>query len=109
MDSGPNHSIGRTIEMHRFPAFEGASVDASAPDAQAVGVSSIARLLIGLGLALVLVGILLAGAAKLGLGRLPGDLSFKAKDFTLHVPLATSLLLSIVLTLLLNWWWGRSR
>lgn len=36
------------------------------------------------------------------LGRLPGDLSFRSGNLTVHLPLATSILLSIVLTVLLH-------
>jgi hypothetical protein len=46
---------------------------------------------------------------RLGLGRLPGDFSWRGKNFSFHFPLATSLLVSLVLTLLINLWLGRSR
>ena len=42
----------------------------------------------------------------LGLGHLPGDIVVERKNFTLYVPIATGLLISVVLTLLLwlvNW------
>jgi hypothetical protein len=39
---------------------------------------------------------------RLGLGRLPGDVVLKRKDFTLYVPLVSSIVISLVLTLLLN-------
>ncbi len=60
--------------------------------------------MIGIGGLLILVGGLLLLANKLGLGRLPGDLTFEGKHTTVHFPLATSLLVSVVLTVLLNWW-----
>jgi hypothetical protein len=71
--------------------------------------SQLGRILIGLGLALVLAGAALLVLQRLGLGRLPGDFTWKGKYGTLHVPVATSLLLSLVLTLLLNLWLRRSR
>jgi hypothetical protein len=40
------------------------------------------------------------------LGRLPGDIRYKSDNVTLYVPIATSILLSIVLTLIL-WIIGR--
>ena len=69
----------------------------------------LAKALIGIGLALVLSGATLLLLQRLGLGRLPGDLTWKGKSGTLHVPIATSLLLSLVLTLLLNLWLRKSR
>jgi hypothetical protein len=42
-------------------------------------------------------------AEKLGLGRLPGDVVVERKGFKLYAPIATSVLISLVLTLLANW------
>lgn len=63
-----------------------------------------ARLLIVAGLVLVAVGVLwfVAERLGLGLGRLPGDLVVKRKNFALYVPIVTSLVLSLVVTVLLN-------
>lgn len=60
-----------------------------------------ARLLILLGLALLAAGLLVAalGRLHLPLGRLPGDLSWRGRNWTVSLPLATSLLLSILLSL----------
>jgi Protein of unknown function (DUF2905) len=71
--------------------------------------TQLAKSLIVFGIALVLAGGVLLLAQRLGLGRLPGDFSWKGKYGTLQLPLATSLLLSLVLTLLLNLWLGKSR
>lgn len=56
-----------------------------------------------LGITLVVIGgvILLLGRAGLSLGRLPGDIVYKGKNTTFYFPLATSILLSIVLSALL--------
>ncbi|HSU39161.1 MAG TPA: DUF2905 domain-containing protein [Polyangiaceae bacterium] len=54
------------------------------------------------GALLLLVGGALIVAEKLGLGRLPGDLVVERKGFRLYAPLATSILVSLVLTLLAN-------
>lgn len=64
--------------------------------------SDIGRTLIGLELVIVLVGagILLWG--RLGLPRLPGDFVVRRGPVTFFFPLATSILLSIVLTVILN-------
>ena len=58
------------------------------------------RLLIILGIALVVVGglVMLLGRTGLPLGRLPGDFLFRGKSSTFYFPLATSTLLSVVLS-----------
>ena len=56
------------------------------------------RLIIILGLVLVVVGLLINWGAPIG--RLPGDFSVRRGNFTFYVPLATSILASILLTLL---------
>lgn len=62
-----------------------------------------ARLLILTGVFVIAAGLFLLLLAKVPfLGRLPGDFSFQRPGFSLYVPLASSILLSIVLTLVLN-------
>ena len=67
---------------------------------------SIGRLLIAAGLTLALIGglILLAGRVPLlgWLGRLPGDIVVRRGPVTVYLPLITSILLSVVLTIVLN-------
>jgi hypothetical protein len=58
-----------------------------------------ARFLIVLGFAILLIGLLWPYLSKLGLGRLPGDIVIERENVTLYVPLATCLLLSLVLSL----------
>jgi len=60
------------------------------------------RHLLVLGGALVLFGLLLLAADRAGLGKLPGDFVLRRKHTTFYFPLATSLLLSVVLTIVLN-------
>jgi len=59
------------------------------------------RILIVFGLVLVAMGLLWPVIAKLGLGRLPGDIIIERENFRLYLPLATSLLISLALTVLL--------
>jgi hypothetical protein len=59
-----------------------------------------ARFLIVFGLAILLVGLLWPYVSKLGLGRLPGDIVIERENVTLYIPLATCLLLSLVLSLI---------
>jgi hypothetical protein len=64
------------------------------------------RLLIIAGVLLFILGLLWPWIAKLGLGRLPGDIVIHRDGFSLYLPLTTSLLLSGVVSLLL-WFFGR--
>ncbi len=67
-----------------------------------------------LGKVLILFGIILAGMGVLLvlankvplLGKLPGDMLVQRKNFTFYFPLATSLLLSAVISLIL-WLWSK--
>jgi hypothetical protein len=59
------------------------------------------RVLLYIGLAIAAAGLVWMLASTLGLGKLPGDLVIRRKNFTLHLPLVSSLLLSLLLTLLL--------
>ncbi|MDT7960690.1 MAG: DUF2905 domain-containing protein [Armatimonadota bacterium] len=72
------------------------------------------KVLLGLGAALMVIGLLLVGLERLGVRgwRLPGDIVIQRDGFAFYFPLGTSLLISIVLTLLLTFWaWlsGRGR
>ena len=60
-----------------------------------------ARWLIILGVVLVVAGLLWPWLGKLGLGRLPGDIVIEGENFRLYLPITTSLLVSIVLSLVL--------
>jgi hypothetical protein len=66
--------------------------------------SDLGKALIGMGVFVVLIGALLIGASKLNmpLGRLPGDFSWRSKsgNTSFYFPLATSILVSILLTVL---------
>ena len=61
------------------------------------------RLLVGLGFALLVIGgiIMLLGRLGLPLGRLPGDIFYRGKSTAFYFPLATSILISTVLSLIL--------
>ncbi len=61
------------------------------------------RMLVVLGAALLVIGVivLLLGRTGLPLGRLPGDLLYRGKNTTFYFPLASSILISVVLSLAL--------
>ncbi len=70
----------------------------------------LAKMLIIMGLFLVALGGVLLLASKLphlGLGRLPGDIYVKRGNFTFYFPIVTCIILSLVLTLLLNLFFRR--
>jgi hypothetical protein len=62
--------------------------------------------LIIFGIVLIAVGLLWPVLGKLGLGRLPGDIVIERENFRLYVPIMTSLLVSVVLSLIL-WLFNR--
>lgn len=59
------------------------------------------KLLIGAGLVLVLIGVLWLAAERLGLGRLPGDIVIERGNLRIYIPIVTSLIASLVLSLAL--------
>lgn len=63
----------------------------------------IGKFLVILGIALVVAGLMLTliGRSHLPLGKLPGDIIYRGKNTTFYFPLATCLLLSVVLSLVL--------
>ena len=65
--------------------------------------ADLGKLLIFFGLALLVVGLVLValGRTNLPLGRLPGDILYRGKNTTFYFPLATCLLLSALLSLVL--------
>lgn len=65
--------------------------------------AEIGRLLVMLGIALVVIGgiIILLGRTGLPIGRLPGDILYRGKNATFYFPLATSILVSTVLSIIL--------
>jgi hypothetical protein len=59
------------------------------------------RTLIIVGLAIVVLGVVVSLAGKIPwLGRLPGDIYMKRENFTFYFPLATSIILSLILSLI---------
>jgi hypothetical protein len=61
------------------------------------------RILVALGVALVVTGgiVMLLGRTGMPLGRLPGDFLYRGKNTTLYFPLASSILISLVLSIVL--------
>jgi hypothetical protein len=66
-------------------------------------VTDLGKLLVVIGGLLVVAGlvVILIGRSGLPLGKLPGDILYRGKNTTIYFPLATSILLSVVLSLVL--------
>jgi Protein of unknown function (DUF2905) len=66
-------------------------------------VSEIGKMLVFLGVLIAAAGfiLMLAGRTNLPIGRLPGDILYRGKHTTFYFPLATSILLSVVVSLVL--------
>ena len=62
---------------------------------------ALGKLLVVVGVVIVALGVVLM--MGLPLGRLPGDIVYRRGGSTVYIPLATSILLSVVLTLVLMW------
>lgn len=61
------------------------------------------RLLIIAGILLVVTGIVFSMSGKIPfLGRLPGDIAIERENVSFYFPIATSIILSILLTIILN-------
>jgi Protein of unknown function (DUF2905) len=65
-------------------------------------VTEIGKMLLFFGVVLVAVGLVLIlfGRTNLPIGRLPGDILYRGKHTTFYFPLATSILISVVLSLI---------
>ncbi|UCG59992.1 MAG: DUF2905 family protein [Phycisphaerales bacterium] len=65
-----------------------------------LGPQQIGKWLIVAGISIVVLGLLLVGLSRIGLFRLPGDLQFGSKSWRIYIPIASSIILSIILTLI---------
>ncbi|MEN2995208.1 MAG: DUF2905 domain-containing protein [Thermodesulfovibrio sp.] len=64
--------------------------------------NEIGKFLVIIGTITVVIGLILMFAGKIPLiGRLPGDIVIERKNFVFYFPLATSILLSIIISLIL--------
>lgn len=68
---------------------------------------SFGRMIIVLGLVVTVFGIMLLFGGKLGLGKLPGDLFFQKGNTTFYFPLVSSIIISLLLTAVLNLFFRR--
>jgi hypothetical protein len=106
-------STGVIARMGPFGRAFGPQPDGRAPrpgyNVDANGMEQLGKSIVILGLVLVAVGAVLmfSGRLPFRIGRLPGDFLFQGKNTTFYFPLATGLLLSILLSVIA--WLFRSR
>ena len=62
----------------------------------------VGRFLVIAGTVIIVVGVLFLVADKFPIGRLPGDFHFGSGKVRIYIPVATCILLSIVITLIVN-------
>jgi hypothetical protein len=68
-----------------------------------IAMSDFGKILVFFGLILVGLGLILLFVPKIPwLGKLPGDITIKRENFTFYFPLATSILISVLLTILFS-------
>lgn len=67
-------------------------------------ISNIGKWLIFIGLGIFVAGLFFWLGGKMGLpiGKLPGDIHVQREKFSVYAPIATSILISIFLTLVIN-------
>jgi hypothetical protein len=64
-------------------------------------VEAVSRTLIVVGLVIVAIGLAWSWLARLGLGRLPGDIVVERDNFTFYAPITTGLIVGVVLSVVL--------
>jgi hypothetical protein len=72
-----------------------------------VSLEAIGKLLIGTAIALLVFGGIFLLLSRFGLDRLPGDFVFRRGNFTIYAPIGLMILVSIVLTIVLNLFFRR--
>jgi len=65
------------------------------------GPQQMGKWLIGAGIFIAVVGVLVMLLGRVGLFKLPGDLEFGSKSWRIYIPIASCVLISIILTLIL--------
>ncbi len=66
-------------------------------------ISGIGKLLITIGIIIIVAGLIISFMPKIPyLGKLPGDIHIKRKNFTIYFPLTTSIIVSIIASIILT-------
>ncbi len=82
---------------------DGCGEDGVSGEVVEIFMTELGKLLVGLGAVIAVAGIvlMLLGRTNLPLGRMPGDFLYRGKNTTIYFPLATSVVVSVVLSVLL--------
>ena len=72
-----------------------------------MSLEGIGKLLIGGAVVLLVLGVIFLLLSRFGLDRLPGDLVFRRGNLTIYAPIGLMIIVSIVLTILLNLFFRR--
>jgi hypothetical protein len=72
-----------------------------------VSIESLGKVLIGVAMLLLILGVLFLLLGRFGIDRLPGDLVFRRGNVTVYFPIGLMILLSVVGTILLNLFFRR--
>jgi len=67
-----------------------------------IALNTLGKLLLGLGFVLLATGIAVLVLSRSGVHKLPGDIIIRRGNFTLYLPLGLMILLSLLLTIVLN-------
>jgi len=68
---------------------------------------SFGKIIVSLGITLIIIGIIITLGSKIGLGKLPGDIFFRKGNVTFYFPLLTSIIISVILSIVLNLFFRR--
>ena len=69
--------------------------------------SDLGKIMIVIGIVIAVAGVLIVAGGKIPwFGRLPGDFTIRGENYAIYIPLATSILISVVLSLIF-WFFGR--
>jgi len=60
------------------------------------------RLLLVVGSIIIITGLMIILAERMGIGRLPGDILIRRENLTIFFPITTMIIISIILTLIFN-------
>lgn len=69
-----------------------------------MNLEAMAKIIIGIGLFVILAGVMLYGLSRLGAYgiRIPGDIYIKKENFSFYFPVVSCLIISLLLTLIIN-------
>ncbi len=71
------------------------------------GMEPVGRMLLIIGVVMIIIGGILIFSGRLGPFKLPGDIYIQRENFVFYFPLMTGIILSIILTIILNLFFRR--